>query len=439
MIITSEQLKRMGLFIILLIILLVYNLYSKLYYNWYGIDIIVRSYSFLFSFLCIFNYTQIELKSYETVYRNRFPKFANLIIFLESRVIPFLLIYFISTLHILIDNINNSSWPYTAYIGILDGRYTNIIFYSLILFGVLRYKIKPTIAIPLFIGGSIAFYFVDKLIYSNIIAGPTIVFIKLLKLTVLTGVLVFEYFHVNIPQLLVIAIATGGILFSGSIGTYIVLYSTVKHVPIKKEIQFKLLRYGIPFRINELKQYVLTKRQYKDYQLFIMYSSALDLPVNFADEEWSNLLFSENIQMADEVASVLLKKSITIPFNSIIDYAYTISLKQNEQLQSASHLARLAARFADGNEKTIISMFEKGNISLKIWIMSVMGFHKKIIYLPALLPYCADTNKTLATSAYSTLVQITGKNPSAEFNLPTNDPQVLKAFKDFYFQSGNTK
>ncbi|MGB4268330.1 MAG: hypothetical protein WBK20_04035 [Spirochaetota bacterium] len=439
MIITSEQLKRIALFIILLVILLVYNLYSKLYFNWYGIDIIVRSYSFLFSFLCIFNYTQIDFKSYETVYRNRFSTFAKLIIFLESRVIPFLFIFFIATLHTLIDNINNSSWPYTAYIGILDGRYTNIIFYSLILFVVLRYKIKPSIAIPLFVCGSVAFYFVDKLIYTNIIAGPGIVFVKLLKLSVLTGVLLFEYFHLNFPQLILIAIATGCLLFSGAIGTYIFLYSTVKHEHIKKEIQFKLLRYGIPFRINELKQYVLTKRQYKDYQLLIMYSSALDLPVNFTDEEWSKLLFSENIQMADEVASILLKKSITIPFHSIIDYAYTISFKQNEQLQSAGHLARLAARFADGNEKTIISMFEKGNVSLKIWVMSVMGFHKKIIYLPVLLPYCADTNTTLATTAYSTLVQITGKNPSAEHNLPTNDPQVLKAFKDFYFQSGNMK
>jgi len=45
--ITSEQLKRMGLFIILLVVLLLYNAYSKLYFNWYGIDIIVRSYSFL--------------------------------------------------------------------------------------------------------------------------------------------------------------------------------------------------------------------------------------------------------------------------------------------------------------------------------------------------------------------------------------------------------
>lgn len=439
MIITSEQLKRMGLFIILLVILLVYNLYSKLYFNWYGIDIIVRSYSFLFSFLCIFNYTQIDFKRYTPLYRNRFPKFANLIMFLESRVMPFLLIYFIATLHTLIDNINNSSWPYTAYIGILDGRYTNIIFYSLILFGVLRYKIKPTIAIPLFIGGSIAFYFVDKIIYTNIIAGTGIVFVKLLKLSVLTGVLLFEYFHLHFPQLILIAIATAGILFSGTIGTYIFLYSTVKHESIKKEIQFKLLRYGIPFRINELKQYVLTKRQYKDYQLFIMYSQALDLPVHFTDEEWIKLLFSEHIQMADEVASILVKKSIIIPFNSIIDYAYTISFKHDEQLQSAGHLARLAARFADGNEKTIILTFEKGNVSLKIWIMSVMGFHKKIIYLPVLLPYCADTNTTLATTAYSTLVQITGKNPSAEYNLPTNDPQVLKAFKDFYFQRGNMK
>lgn len=439
MIITSEQIKRMGLFIILLVVLLLYNTYSKLYFFWYGIDIIVRSYSFLFSFLCIFNYTHIDIESYKSAYLSRYPTYANLIIFFESRIIPFLLIYFIATLHTLIDNINNSSWPYTAYIGILDGRYTNIIFYSLILFAVLRYKIKPSIAIPLFIGGSIAFYIVDKLIYTNITAGPSIIFVKLVKLTLLTGALLFEYFHLHFYQLLAISIVSGGILFSGTIGTSIFMYYSVQQEHIKKEIQFKLLRWGIPFKINELKQYVLTKRQYKDYQLFILYSSALNLPVNFTDEEWGKLLFSEDIQMADEVASVLLKKSIPIPFNTIIDYAYSMSFKQSEKLQSCSHLARLAARFADGNEKTIITTFEKGNISLKIWMLSVMGFHKKILYIPVLLPYCADTNTTLATTAYSTLVQITGKNFSVEFSLPTNDPQVLKAFKDFYFQNCNMK
>ncbi|MGQ9843856.1 MAG: hypothetical protein ACUVRK_09855 [Spirochaetota bacterium] len=439
MIITSEQIKRMGIFIILLVVLLLYNTYSKLYFIWYGTDIIVRSYSFLFSFLCIFNYTHIDIKSYKSAYRSRYPRFANLIIFFESRIIPFLLIYFIATLHTLIDNINNSSWPYTAYIGILDGRYTNIIFYSLILFSVLRYRIKPSIAIPLFIGGSIAFYIVDKLIYTTITAGPSIIFVKLVKLTVLTGVLLFEYFHLNFYQLLAISIVCGSILFSGTIGTYILMYYSVQQEHIKKEIQLKLLRWGIPFKINELRQYVLTKRQYKDYQLFILYSSSLNLPVNFTDEDWGKLLFSEDIQMADEVASVLLKKSITIPFNTIIDYAYSMSFKQSEKLQSCSHLARLAARFADGNEKTMITTFEKGNISLKIWMLSVMGFHKKIIYIPVLLPYCADTNTTLATTAYSTLVQITGKNFSVEFSLPTNDPQVLKAFKDFYFQNCNMK
>ncbi len=436
MAITAEQLKRMGLFIVLLVILLLYNIYSKLYFNWYGIDIIVRSYSFLFSFLCIFNYTQLDFKGYQPLYAKRFPKYAHVIIFFESRVIPFLLIYFIATLHTLIDTINKSEWPYTAYIGILDGRYTNIVFYSLILFAVLRYRVMPSIAIPLFIGGSVAFYFVDKLIYTNLTAGPGFVITKLIKLTVLIGVLVFEYFQFNILQLVIISMLTGGIFFSGTVGTYLFLYSLTEQETIKKEILFKLLRFGIPLNINYLKEYVLTTRNYKDYQLLLQYSYELNMPVHFTDKEWEILLFTEKIEMADDVASILLKKSITIPFDSIIDYAYNMSLKQNEKLQSAGYLARLAARFADGNEKTIINTFEQGNFAMKIWLMSVMGYHKKITYLPVLLPYCADRNTTVANTAYSTLVQITGKNPSAELNLPTNDPHVLKVFKDFYFESG---
>ncbi len=86
----------------------------------------------------------------------------------------------------------------------------------------------------------------DKLIYTNIIAGTGIVFVKLLKLSVLTGVLLFEYFRLHFPQLILIAIATAGILFSGTIGTYIFLYSTVKHESIKKEITIQTARYGIP-------------------------------------------------------------------------------------------------------------------------------------------------------------------------------------------------
>ncbi|HQL42431.1 MAG TPA: hypothetical protein PL073_00880, partial [Spirochaetota bacterium] len=127
-------------------------------------------------------------------------------------------------------------------------------------------------------------------------------------------------------------------------------------------------------------------------------------------------------------------KEINIPFDSIIDYAYNASIIHNQKLQSAQHLAQLAARFADGKEQKIIDLFEKGNIWFKIWAMSVMQHHNKMIYIPLLLPYCADINETMSSTAYSTITKITGKNFSSQLNLPYNNPKVLRAIKDFYFQ-----
>ncbi len=380
----------------------------------------------------------MDYQNFQEQYKNRFPRYAHYIIFLESRIIPFLLIYLIAAIHTFIDYLNSSIWPYNAFIGILDGRYTNIVFYSLFLFLVLRYKLKPSIAIPLFLGGSVAFYILDKVLNTHISAGIGIIIIKFTKISFLVAILLYEYFKPRLTKLVATSLLTGIFIVLVTIATYSILYNATEKSNIKKEVTFKLLRYGIPYNVNECKTHVVATRNYRDYQLLTNYASQLHLPVAFTNEEWEQLLFSESIQMADDVAATLLKQNITIPFDAIIEYAYSMSSKQSDTLQTAGHLARLAARYADGNENKIIAKFKEGNTAFKIWLMNVMGFHKKIIYLPVLLPLCADQNTKIATTAYTTLTQITGKNPSAELNRPFNDPYVLKAFKDFYFQSGKT-
>lgn len=434
MIITLEQIRKLSIFLIILFLLLLYNIYSKLFFDWYGIDIIVRSYSFLFSFFCIFNYTQIDIEQYKTIYQKRYRSYANFLLFFETRLIPFLFIYFVSTLHSLIDTINKSNWPYAGYFGILDGRFTNIVFYSLILFIVLRYRLKPSLAIPIFIGASIAFYFLDKAVYDTIIAGWGLIIFKTIKVATITAVLLFEYFQLHILSIAAISLITGILLITGAMSTYIMLYYQAEEPKTKNEISIKLLRYGIHWKLDNLKESIITSLNYKDFTQYSTYLTFLGIPLDFTYDEWLRLLFTDTIEMSDDIALHLLQKEINIPFDSIIDYAYNASIIHNQKLQSAQHLAQLAARFADGKENTIIDLFEKGNMSFKIWAMNVMQHHNKMIYIPLLLPHCTDINETMSSTAYSTITKITGKNFSSQLNLPYNNPKVLRAIKDFYFQ-----
>ena len=216
--------------------------------------------------------------------------------------------------------------------------------------------------------------------------------------------------------------------------TYIMLYYQVEEPKTKNEISIKLLRYGIHWKLDNLKESIITSLNYKDFTIYSTYLTFLGIPLDFTYDEWLSLLFTDTIEMSDDIASHLLQKEINIPFDSIIDYAYNASIIHNQKLQSAQHLAQLAARFADGKENTIIDLFEKGNMSFKIWAMNVMQHHNKMIYIPLLLSHCTDINETMSSTAYSTITKITGKNFSSQLNLPYNNPKVLRAIKDFYFQ-----
>ena len=164
--------------IILLVVLYFFN--NNL--RWDGISLIIRSYIFIFSFYVIFNFSLIDINFHYESYKEKYNSLANYMLFFITRLVPFLFIYFLTVLFALVEYTGKGNWPERPIIELINGRYSNILVYSLILLIILRIKKPPKITIPLFFILSVFYLFIlDKLIYSFVLSGIIISLIKIFK------------------------------------------------------------------------------------------------------------------------------------------------------------------------------------------------------------------------------------------------------------------
>ncbi len=100
----------------------------------------------------MFTFSSINIDLFENMYRERFGPPGEQILFLEARVAPLLLLYFIIIIFTLIAGVNRPDWPWAPVIEVLNGRYSNLVVYSLFLLFVLKLRRDPFVTIPLFLG-----------------------------------------------------------------------------------------------------------------------------------------------------------------------------------------------------------------------------------------------------------------------------------------------
>jgi hypothetical protein len=97
------QFRRISAFFYVLIVLLAFNLIFNLFFKWYGVSLIVRVYLFVFSFYLIFNYASFGTDRLKTLFRARYGKRADIRLFLEFGVMPYVIIYGITMVFTFID------------------------------------------------------------------------------------------------------------------------------------------------------------------------------------------------------------------------------------------------------------------------------------------------------------------------------------------------
>jgi hypothetical protein len=318
------QIRKISTFVYILIFLLVFNLFFNLNYKWDGISFIVRSYLFVFSFYLIFNCADVKINSLKENYIGRFGKKGELLLFIEARVLPFLFIYLITTIFTLIDYIQFSHWPYKPLLALLDGRYSNILIYSLFLLMILKIKRGPNITIPLFLIVSVLYFFIDKFMYSFSGSGFIISLYKISKFILFIFFLLYEFFYSGRRLVMIVlsSISLGFVLYLLIFSIFVGVFRHSRGTSYyKQRAGMVLLKLGFSFPLNELKDFVLETYDVGFFKKLLNYSIRYDISLEYDDHEWEKLLFSSSLKMTDMISGYILYKNIELSYEKIIDYA----------------------------------------------------------------------------------------------------------------------
>jgi len=437
-----EQLKKISTFLYVLIFLFLFNVIFNLNYDWYGISFIVRSYLFIFSFYLIYNFSEINAAPLKEHFAQRYGRKGAFLLFLQIRVLPFAIIYAITIVFILIDYVRLSQWPIRPLLSLIDGRYSNILIYSLLLLLILKIKRGPAVTIPLFLIFSVMYFFVDKFMYSYFESGIVISIFKLLKFILFLFFLLYEFFYVRekIVGIVLSAFSVGTVLFSVIILMVVWIFSTVPALSYQNlESSMMLLKLGFSFPLDDLKRHVLVSPNVKLFKELLEYSSRYGVELEYDYGEWEAMLFSESLAMTDTVSKHILDKNIPLKYERIVSYAEKESMVPDSKVHEAVHFVALASRYIEGHEHDLIDRLQRGNDDFKLWGMAVLAQQRRIESIPVLLEYLTDININLSEGAYRALHKISGLDPKEHLNTKITDPAVYITFKDFYIQNRTVK
>lgn len=426
--------RRMTTFVYLLVFLLVFNLLFNLHYQWYGISIIVRVYLFVFSFYLVYNYSTIDVDRLKELYRKRFGRKGGLFVLFEMGVVPLLIIYGITILFTFIDYLRLPHWPWNPLLSLLNGRYSNLVIYSLLLFIIMKTGFRPGIKIAVFFGVSVLYFLADKYLSSVFIAGTGLLVVKFIKLLVIFFFLFFGFLGERRKKWsLLYASAASSIVITILLGGYALVFryspaSSYQHVTSA----LALMKLGFEYPAEELKDTIAERGADSFSRDFINLSVYLGRGIPFTEAQWQKLLFSEKIDHADYIAGIILSRSVEIPFDRLVDYALEQSLKSPSRLESASNYIALTAKNSAGKTEELKNKMNGANENFKLFAIAVLGEMKGVGAVPLLLDYLTGIDFKLSDASYEAMRKITGKDPAAEKGVQRNDPYVIVTFHEYY-------
>ncbi len=430
-------LKRTSAFIYILAALLLFYLVFNLSYQWFGISLIVRIYIYLFCFYLVFNFSSINIDLYEEFYRTRFGRQGEQILFYKARVVPFLIILGVIAVFGLIDGIGQPNWPWEPVLSVLNGRFSNLMVYSLFLLFVLKIHKGPVFTVPLFLGLCLAYFYLDTALETVLVSGSAAGIAAYLKLLIFFFFLFLEFYVRRNPlKLFATAVAVSLVAFTLLVGAngLVLKWSPARSFQ-KRESGMRLLRLGFRFPLGAMKREV---QSYPDPELLkavIGYAREYKSGLTFTREEWERLLFSGQVDMADQVSEYMIKKGVDVPYEKIVEYALEKSAAPDSRLESAHHFTRLAALSLRGNEKDFQNRMRGSGKRFTLWAIAVTAEQKNPVFIPLLLEYLTDVDPGLEEAAYIALSRITGEDPKEKLNRRINDTAVVVYFKEYFLRN----
>lgn len=429
-----EKIKGTKNFLYILLTLLLVNAFFNLKYDWGGVSIIVRVYIMVLSFYIIYIFSQINLDFYRDYFRDRHGWAGNYILFFNLRGAPIIFIYLMTAAFTVVSSIHLQNWPVEPLLRLMDGRYSNTIFYSLILLLVLKQNKRPGIAIPLFIFYSVAFFIVDKSLYSSFEPGYGVGGIKLIKYFVFMFVLCHDslYERGRVIKSAVAALVVGFFFFfSVIVVNFIIFNFSEKQGYAYTASANLLLKTGVKYPLNELEKIIPGKHDMVKVVDFISFSNRFNREIHYTPEQWADIIKESDMNSADFIFDYLFEKDVDIDFNLLRAYAVYQAALSPETFLGADHFKRFFARYFSGREKQFFDMFISGNLEMKLWIIDALEYTESIDAAEFLVTYLTNIDRQISERAYIALLGITGFDPSSDMKRDIYDLEVVAAFRDF--------
>ncbi len=428
----NTKLREISVFIYTLIFLLIFNLYFNLNYSWGGVSLIVRIYLMVLSFYLVFIFASLDINTYFDEYSKKYGRKGKVILFIETRIIPFLFIYLITILFTLIDYIRDPGWPWNPVLSLLNGRYSNNMIYPWLLLIILKLKKKPSITTPLFLSIGLAYGILDKIISSSIDSGTCVSIIKILKLAIFFFFLISEFY--NIKRTMVLSVILGMFIYFLNIASYSAIFKFGKSPYEIREAGLILLRMGYSFPLQKLKKESIKSADNNLIRKLLFYAHENNIEIDLSNREWEQLLFSGSVNLADTVSKYIINKDIDIACERIIQFAEKKSKNESGNIRKARNFIRLSSKYCVKHEKDLIEKIKGSNNNFKIWGIRILAENRSIQAIPLLLNFLTDIDKSVSDNAYLALKTITGMDPATSLGKNKNDIDTIIIFKKYYLK-----
>lgn len=429
--IIKQQLGKIYHFLILLIFLFGVNILFNLKYDWGGVAAITRSYLFVLSFYCVFIFSRLNYDDLIGDYRLRYGRFARIKLFFDMRLFPFVFAFLLNVIFLVINSGRGSFSVSGPVIRVLDGRLSNMLFYSLILFFVLRQNRRPGIAIPVFILSSVIFYLGDRFIYDIVPPGRGIGAVKLVKYVVFIFVLSHDFARrsYRIVKLVLLSLAGGFILF---MSVAAIFYATYLYTDENSQTGARALRMlikaGFISGLPLLEHQAGISGDSEDISDLVSYAARYDYAIGYDQQKWEGILENQKIKTADEIFGYLHSRDMRLDFTMLAGYAVKKSIEEQNGFSASENFKKYFAGYFEMHSGEFIRMFNKGNASMKIWIIDCLAYADDPDSITFLIRFLTSVDRNIGRHAYAALNKITDTDPAAESGREIYDLEVVDSF-----------
>jgi hypothetical protein len=429
-------LKRVSTFLYILIALFALQILMKVFSLWQGVPVIVNMYLYVFSFYLIYVFfSSIDLRGLKPLYRERYKKRGDLALFTVARIVPFTMIYFVTAVFTMINYYGDSFWPWRPLLELLDGRFSNIVFYSLMLLVILKLKKEPKITIPLFLFLSVIYFLVYKLVFTFSPTGLSVSLLKYFQISVALFFLINEYVteREKIAKIIAEALVLGVVAYFSLVGVFAAFYmwsddNSYRHI----RSAMVLLKLGYDFPLQEMQEAVIRANNPYLFAAVLYYSERAGAVVPLSISRWESYLSAGTPGTADDIAGYLHRRGIRVSCELLGSFAERESARSGEALVAAGEFIGYTAWCCGGDLEPMIRRYRTGNWYYRTWFIRCAAGSGTIESMPVLIEALTGTDEKLGEEAYGALVRITGIDRQRRFRKSFNDIGLLTAFGEYY-------